>query len=219
MLKLSEVQSDDEFDTLIPLLWHSYSNPRIPFLPLLFSAQNDSPEGQERAIETSKQLFLKMHRMDPSSHWLKVTDSDTGEVVGGCRWHVHETNPYVGAKAAKFVAPFYSDSTEKDFATLVLGQILNPRAERYVKPHAHLHICFVHPAHRRKGVGALLMSWGVERADEMKMESFLEGTLIGRHLYEKFGFVVVSTEEAVTDVENASERWRQLEKKYLPYTW
>jgi GNAT superfamily N-acetyltransferase len=220
MLSLSEVQSDEEFDTLIPLLWRSYSNPRIPFLPLLFSAQDDAPASKKKAIELSKQMFLKSHQMDPSSHWLKVTDAETGEVVGGCRWHVHETNPYVGEKAtARFVVPFSSDPTEKEFASLVLGQILNPRAERYAKAHTHLHICFVHPDHRRRGVGALLMSWGVKKADEMRVESFLEGTPMGRHLYEKFGFVVVSTEKAITDVDEPSAKWRQLEEQYLPYTW
>jgi GNAT superfamily N-acetyltransferase len=219
MLQLSEVCSDDDFDILIPLLWHSYSDPRIPFLPLLFSAQDDSPESREKAMAISKHLFLKMHHADPSSHWFKVTDSETSEVVGGCRWHVHKTNPYVGAKAANFVAPFYSDATEKDFTSLVLGQILNPRTVRYAKPHAHLHICFVHPFHRGRGVGALLMSWGVKKADEMRVESFLESTLIGKHLYEKFGFVVVTTEEAQTDSKDASEKWRQLEEMYMPYRW
>jgi GNAT superfamily N-acetyltransferase len=219
MLQLSEVQSDGDFDALIPLLWYSYSSPRIPFLPLLFSAQEDSPESQVKAVERSKHMFLKMHQADPSSHWLKVIDTETGEMVGGCRWHFHATDPYEVAKPAKFVAPFSSDDIEKEFVSLVLGQILNPRAKRYCKPHAHLHICFVHPDYRRRGVGALMMSWGVEKADEMKVEAFLESTPIGRNLYENFGFVVVVTEEAHTAVENSSPRWRQLEEIYMPYTW
>jgi GNAT superfamily N-acetyltransferase len=219
MLRLSIVQSDGDFDALIPLLWHSYSSPRIPFLPLLFSAQEDSPESKAKAMETSKQMFLKMHHADSSSHWLKVVESETGEIVGGCRWHFHATNPYEGAKVAKFVAPFSADETEKEFASLVLGQILNPRAGRYCRPHAHLHICFVRPDYRRKGVGALMMSWGVAKADEMKVEAFLESTPIGKNLYERFGFVVVATEEAQTAIENASPRWRQLEEMYMPYTW
>jgi GNAT superfamily N-acetyltransferase len=219
MLQLHEVQSDGDFDALIPLLWHSYSSPRIPFLPLLFSAQEDLPESKAKAMEMSKHMFLKMHHADPSSHWLKVVESETGEIVGGCRWHFHTTNPYEGAKPSKFVAPFSANETEKEFASLVLGQILNPRAERYCKPHAHLHICFVHPEHRRKGVGALMMTWGVGRANETKVEAFLESTPVGRHLYERFGFVVVATEEAQTEVQDASPRWRQLEQMYMPYTW
>ncbi|KAF2188341.1 putative GNAT family acetyltransferase [Zopfia rhizophila CBS 207.26] len=219
MIELSEVKSDDDLDILTPLLWYSYSHPAIPFLPLLFPAPDDSPEGKDRAIQTSRQLFRKMHQADPSSHWLKVTDTETGEVIGGCRWHLHRADPYVSVRGKKFIAPTYPDGAEKDFASLVLGQVLNPRAERYAKPHAHLHICFVHPDHRRKGIGALLVAWGVGKADEMGVEAFIEATPIGKHLYETFGFVVVTTEEANTQIEKPSKRWEELESKFLPYTW
>ena len=135
MLQLSEVISDSDFDEIIPLLWHSYSQPRIALLPLLFPSEDDSPEAREKAMQMSKQVFLKMHHADPSGHWLKVLDTDTGEIIGGCRWHVHESDPYEKARGKPFVALTYPEGTERDFASLVLGQILNPRAERYVRPH------------------------------------------------------------------------------------
>jgi len=138
MLQLSEVISDSDFDELIPLLWHSYSQPRIALLPLLFPSEDDSPETREKAVQMSKQVFLKMRHADPSGHWLKVLDTDNGEIIGGCRWHVHESDPYEKARGKPFVALTYPEGTERDFASLVLGQVLNPRAERYVRPHTRM---------------------------------------------------------------------------------
>lgn len=219
MLQLSEIISDSDFDELIPLLWHSYSQPRIALLPLLFPSEDDSPEAREKAVQMSKQVFLKMRHADPSSHWLKILDTDTGEIIGGCRWHVHESDPYEKSRGKPFVALTYPEGTERDFASLVLGQVLNPRAERYTRPHAHLHICFVHPEHRRRGVGSMMVEWGVTKADKMGVESFLEASFIARPLYEKFGFVVVTTEEADTTIEKPNKNWKSLEQRFLPYKW
>ncbi|ORY18371.1 hypothetical protein BCR34DRAFT_654405 [Clohesyomyces aquaticus] len=220
MFQFEEVTSDADFDELIPALWHSYSHPRIPFLPLLFPADESDPHGQETAIEKSKVMLLQAHHADPTGHWFKVTDSNTGKIVGGCRWHVNETNPYKQAASldhqvdtatdTPYVAPTYEKGTAQEFASVVLGQVLNPRAERYVRPHTH---------YRKQGIGRMLVSWGVEKADEMQLESFLEATDMGQHLYRKFGFVVVSTESASADTDALSEEWESLQKKFLPYTW
>ncbi|KAF2648406.1 hypothetical protein K491DRAFT_612804, partial [Lophiostoma macrostomum CBS 122681] len=194
------------------------------------------PHGRERAIRNSKNLFLQAHHADPTGHWLKVTNTETGEIVGGCRWHIHKTNPYhqheddgkqVDAATQKpYEAPTYEESMEKEFASLILGQVLNPRARRYVRPHTHfannlfdLHICFVHPSYRNRGIGRTLAAWGVEKADDMRVESFLEATDMGRELYQKLGFVVVSIEEADASRQGLDEEWEELRRKFLPYHW
>ena len=64
-----------------------------------------------------------------------------------------------------------------------------------------------------------MAAWGVERADEMGVESFLEATDMGKNLYETFGFIVVTTEHANTDREHKSPEWERLEQEFLPYTW
>ncbi|KAF2729582.1 hypothetical protein EJ04DRAFT_502097 [Polyplosphaeria fusca] len=229
MFIFDEVTSDADFDELIALLWLSYSRPRIPLLPLLFPADEADPDGRAKAIETSKRMLLLAHHADPTGHWFKVTCSDTGKIVGGCRWHVNESNPYqTGAKLVDQVdaasnetyqAPTYETGVAQEFASLILGQMLNPRARRYVRPHTHLHICFVHPDYRLKGVGTLLTTWGVEKADELQIESFIEASDMGRGLYQRFGFVVVSTDHANAERESPPEQWEALTKKFLPYFW
>ena len=49
----------------------------------------------------------------------------------------------------------------------------------------------VHPQHRGRGVGGLMMKWGNEQADERKMEGFIEANELGRTVYEKSGYQVV----------------------------
>ena len=50
------------------------------------------------------------------------------------------------------------------------------------------------PEHQRRGAGALLINWGLERADKAQLLSFLEATETGRPLYIKLGFKAVHEE-------------------------
>lgn len=52
-----------------------------------------------------------------------------------------------------------------------------------------LHFLGVSPRYQRQGVGKYLLSWGIEKADEESMPSYLEASARGRPLYESAGFV------------------------------
>lgn len=49
----------------------------------------------------------------------------------------------------------------------------------------------VSPAHQKKGIGAELCRWGMERARRERVCAFLHSTIAGRRLYEKVGFRIV----------------------------
>ena len=55
-----------------------------------------------------------------------------------------------------------------------------------------LHYCFVQPSHRGRGAGDLLVSWGLRKADELGIDSYVESTPMGKPLYEKHGFSVMN---------------------------
>ncbi|RDW68676.1 hypothetical protein BP5796_09333 [Coleophoma crateriformis] len=46
-----------------------------------------------------------------------------------------------------------------------------------------------HPSHRGKGAAGLLIRWGIEQAEKHHVPAYLEAGVMGRPIYERFGFV------------------------------
>lgn len=44
------------------------------------------------------------------------------------------------------------------------------------------------PEYRRRGVATSLVQWGIDAADEMGLEIYLESSVAGLPMYEKFGW-------------------------------
>jgi GNAT superfamily N-acetyltransferase len=76
-----------------------------------------------------------------------------------------------------------------------------------------LNFCFTHPKHRRRGVGQLLMEWGIKKADELGLPSYIEATDIGLRLYEASGFRVEGEIDLDATAENPSEEFTRLREK------
>ncbi|OCL06262.1 hypothetical protein AOQ84DRAFT_277811, partial [Glonium stellatum] len=47
------------------------------------------------------------------------------------------------------------------------------------------------PDYQCKGIGRMMMQWGIEQADRNELSIYLEGTPAGKHLYDKLGFETV----------------------------
>ncbi len=54
------------------------------------------------------------------------------------------------------------------------------------------------PAYQRRGAGAKLLEWGLERADQLGLPAYLESSKVGYRLYKRHGFEDV--DEIVTDL-------------------
>jgi predicted N-acetyltransferase YhbS len=66
------------------------------------------------------------------------------------------------------------------------------------------------------------MNWGLEHADRLGLETFIEATDLGKPVYEKFGFRVMEHHSlhAPEKPEGVKvEEWRALEGKVLPFEW
>ncbi|ORY13540.1 hypothetical protein BCR34DRAFT_466339, partial [Clohesyomyces aquaticus] len=57
-------------------------------------------------------------------------------------------------------------------------------------PYLMLNSLATHPEHRRKGAGKMLVRWGVEMADRLGVQVYLDSTSVARGLYERGGFEV-----------------------------
>ncbi|CAI6335512.1 unnamed protein product [Periconia digitata] len=60
-----------------------------------------------------------------------------------------------------------------------------------LRPFFKLDTLVTHPDHHRKGAGKALLEEGLRRVDEEGLECYLESSVMGRPLYERFGFVAV----------------------------
>lgn len=60
------------------------------------------------------------------------------------------------------------------------------------------------------------MEWGCALADSLGLESFIESTQIGTHLYLKFGFVPIGHFFLTANCDNPSEEWTALYNRIAP---
>lgn len=84
-----------------------------------------------------------------------------------------------------------------------------------------LNIAFTVLEHRRKGVANLFLKWGLNRADELDLGTWLDASELGQPVYEKLGFhshnlnKVSPVIPASYTAEQKAE-WEKLEKEILP---
>ncbi|KAJ5219709.1 hypothetical protein N7468_008913 [Penicillium chermesinum] len=63
---------------------------------------------------------------------------------------------------------------------------------------ADLDAVATHPDYQRRGAGAMLLQWGCDMADEMRLSAYVDASKEGAGLYAKFGFVDFSEPGAET---------------------
>ena len=54
-----------------------------------------------------------------------------------------------------------------------------------------INICYVLPSRRHEGIGNLMIEWGLKKADEMGVETWVESTQDGKDFYKRHGFTHV----------------------------
>ncbi|KAK5123915.1 hypothetical protein LTR85_002112 [Meristemomyces frigidus] len=136
--------------------------------------------------------YLKTKQSDPNATYHKAVDTDTSEIVGFSIWTVYQDR-LLDYPPDEAPAPTYWDNADDaEYAMSIIGYIMKQRIE-YIKSlkgnAVHLNTLAVVPAYQRRGIGGKLLSWGLQRADELGFASFLESSAMGRGLYEKHGFV------------------------------
>jgi GNAT superfamily N-acetyltransferase len=72
-----------------------------------------------------------------------------------------------------------------------------------------------HPKHRRRGAASLMLQWGIDKADRMDYETFVEAAdSTGGHVYRKFGFVQVDRYCIRRDEPKPDDEWKKLEETH-----
>ncbi|KAF3057435.1 Acyl-CoA N-acyltransferases (Nat) [Daldinia childiae] len=195
-LKLHELTNDEDFKAINAAEHEAYSNP--------FNGVFELTKGTSPEEACARQLVW--HKIQPGSHWVYVTDESTGEVIGGTRYIIYETNPYAVEQPAR-KASWLPEGPLRQVGDHLLACLGKHRPVLMNKPHILISLCFVHSAHRKRGAASLMLEWGTQKADELGLESFVESTEMARRTYEKQGFYVIGDFYLDAQEENPSKEF------------
>ena len=199
-LELRPITSPEDFPALADLLFNSFL--RIPLSAACY------PKGPTPALiapgETSaRNLFDN----DPSVRFLKVVDTDLAdEIIAIAEWHIFETPETeakrfdIGRGERKFQN---TEEMRGDVFTNFWKGIIAGRMQTRGKAHVFLSKLATAAPHVRRGAGEMLMKWGTERADKLRLPCFLESSPDGLRLYKKCGFERVGA--FMTDISLAQD--------------
>ncbi|KAK7187025.1 hypothetical protein DPSP01_005910 [Paraphaeosphaeria sporulosa] len=141
---------------------------------------------------------------DPTVRYMKVVERDsTGEkdgdsIISIARWHYYPTG-YNFARDIHWEThnDLTPDMVPTGFNIALHNHILTTRdAARSAwmvagEPCWVLMHMVTHPAHRGKGAAGILVKWGIEQAERDGVPAYLEAGVMGRPIYERYGFIQV----------------------------
>jgi hypothetical protein len=129
--ELHEVKDVGEFAEVIQAQADSFDVPMSVSSQLFYPVLGQSPTAREDAIAGLICRQWYVHCIDPTSHWLKVIDTERdGRVVAGAQWLIVETH----TEKASTIAPFWlPEGDKREFAQSVFDQWADMRSDR--KPH------------------------------------------------------------------------------------
>ncbi|TGJ81244.1 hypothetical protein E0Z10_g7523 [Xylaria hypoxylon] len=210
-LELSKLDAEVDFPALTKCLFESYDNPLQNFVNVYFAPRGEDETAHEERLKEASNRFADWHANDPSSYWQKVVDTETGEIAGGALWNIHLDNPF--AQPHSLEVTWLPDDGSRKFAEEFLRQYDIPRALVGQKPQVYLFIIFTSPAYRRRGVAQQFMSWGMNKADELGVEMFLDATPVGKPLYEANQFACIKENIIIPETETPDEAWKKIDSQ------
>lgn len=163
----------------------------------------DTPEG---ARKNADRMIAGWRQSDQNKLHLKATIQDdvnsaSRRIVGFAIWSQISVVPGQGEKPKEwkpsdFEVHHPDDERERRYASQMLNSLQRQR-RAYVLEQANksppcvmaLDICGVHPSYQRRGIASKLVQWGLEEAHRRgDLEAITEGSIRGRHVYQKLGF-------------------------------
>ncbi|KAJ5561976.1 hypothetical protein N7535_003561 [Penicillium sp. DV-2018c] len=149
--------------------------------------------------DLNDEAFRKVHAEGTLEYWkglsmehtFQCIDAITGKIAGMATWQVYWRGRTDEERQKPWIGWLQGDQRER--AEGFLEQLWEKR-EKWIgsNPHVYCHTVAVHPDYQGKGVGARLMQWGVDVAEQLSLPIYLESTVEGVPLYRKLGFQTLS---------------------------
>ncbi|RHZ60847.1 hypothetical protein CDV55_105960 [Aspergillus turcosus] len=142
----------------------------------------------------------------PHKTVLKIINSADGAIVAFAVWQLpaqpskdgHEKGLHSQSHSHSGGEYHYPASSDKELCALFFtGMEEMRRRIMRRRPHYYLEMLGTRPGYHGRGLASRLLRWGLERADEVGLETYLSSSPAGRPLYEKYGFRVVEEREVV----------------------
>ena len=73
--------------------------------------------------------------------------------------------------------------------------------------------CGTHSEHRRRGAGLMMMKWGLDKADALGLDAFVEATEAGYEMYKAAGFITVDGFWADAENDTPTQEWKELREE------
>lgn len=157
----------------------------------LVSSQTEAQERLQFHMSKQRNRFLG----DRTTTYLKVVDEDTNEIVSIARWHYYPHGySYEDGIGWEIHSPLEGQPFPQGMNIELHNFILSARdvARRtwMVKdePCWILMHLVTRPSMRGRGAAGMLIDWGVEKARADGIPAYLEAGVMGKPIYEKFGF-------------------------------
>jgi GNAT superfamily N-acetyltransferase len=226
-LIISQVTDPLDFQMIMPMEYDAWRTPYNPQLKHFRPAMLNRADSIARTIAKNTK---KLHELKPSEFMIKVTDTETNEIIGFAIWALNELNDKEDGKTEAIWYP--EGSEEREFAELFIDGLWGFIGDRVTRKHMGICSQFsirlhtygssdllsitVHTSHRHRGAGRMLIRWGTEKADELGVETVISSLPSARGAYERSGFGCI---EVIPPNPMLEKRLEQLESEGKGKKW
>lgn len=186
-LEIHQITADDTADLLE---WgHIHHAAFSPWPVGCMWTREPSPESYASLAATRRKHLLS----NPNSRVFKCIDKSLNDkIIAVAEWSVQtEEASREDLEKTLVCRPPFPEENRAARESFMAGIFKSRREILGTQPHVELDVLVTHPDHHRRGAGSLLIQWGVDEIDRLGLIGYLEASMAGRALYERFGFVGV----------------------------
>lgn len=183
--------TEADADAHLDIMWASFG----PDLMTVFYPNGMSANDREHSkLDTLK--AMRKNKPTEQTLYIKAVDTDLPagkQIVSTAKWQIYprqRSEEELDRDAAEGSRDsMFSEGANVEAMKVFFSELAEKRRERFAgEPYVLLSILAVHPDHQRRGLGALQLKYGLDKADEMGVQSYLESSPKGKGLYAKYGF-------------------------------
>ncbi|KAF7596891.1 hypothetical protein BBP40_011936 [Aspergillus hancockii] len=160
------------------------------------------PGASEESMQRFETISFLKFIANPEVHVLCGVDAQNGEIIAVSRWTVPSSLGYEQPAAVKQMSEEALEKVAKhmDYAPRPMNEAVfegfrrmfaESRKKRCRADDILLDLLCILPGHQGKGLGSIMLEWGIKKADAQDKRVYLESTPDGMGLYKKYDFELV----------------------------